>query len=184
MLNVIQQEYDKLPVAEQKLLAFWGKVFFCESSKLILLFLFFVICKKSLEFIFVTLVLMSIRCRLGGLHLKTYQGCLFATFCIYVCAIMLFPAVISLTPVMAVFLLTGSMVIFAGIGPVINPTRPALTKQQIQKAKALSLAVTLVYMPFAYLFYDNRYIICGTWIITIQALQLVAANLLRKRSLL
>ena len=181
MIKILRQEYNKLSELDKKILSFSGKVIFGEISKVIILLLFFTLFHETEAFLFATFALLPIRCQMGGLHCKSYWGCLTATLAIYVCSILLLPAFFKPSP----FILAGSLLICAfinwGIEPIINPTRPRLTQSQIKQAKIIVICFIFCYIMLSFALQFNHLIVCGVWIIIIQTLQLIAANIQRRR---
>ena len=181
MINTIKQEYNKLPELDRKVLRFSGQLIFGELSKIIILFLFFTFFHMTKEFVFSTLALIPIRCKIGGLHCRTYLGCLSVTLMIYISAIMILPATIPLTPIVITVLLLCCASMYIYIGPIINPTRPKLSSCQIKQAKSIAAGFIIGYIMLSCALHFNHYVICGVWIIIIQTLQLIAAHIQRKR---
>lgn len=181
MINTIRTEYSKLSELDKKVLRFSGKIIFSELSKIIILLIFFTLIHNTKEFLFATFALFPIRCQIGGLHCKTYWGCLTATLVIFFSAIMIFPQVLALPPL----ILTGTLILCAlisvSIGPILNPTRPKLTSEQERRSKCIVLLFIFCYIMLSFALDFNHYTICGAWIIIIQTMQLIAANIKRRR---
>lgn len=176
MINTIKQEYQKLPRRDQKAI-YWGlRIFGTELSKMIILLLFFLPFHKIPEFLFCALSLYPVRSNMGGLHFKTYQGCLFVSILLFAAAVFVLPASLPLTRYEGLLLLLICMLVNLFTRPVINPTRPALTKEKIAQTKRRIGVFFTAYIIAAYLFY-NHYFLCGTWMVAEQTLQLMVASM-------
>lgn len=182
MLNIILQEYENLTDFERKALQFWGKIVISELSKIIILFLFFMAINKSKEFLFTVSILLPLRCNMGGLHFHTYKGCLLATFIILTMPILILPNVVHITKETGILLLLICFITKMIIGPVINPTRPALSSIDIRNIRIRISVIFVIYILLLLTVLSNDYMACCIWIIIEQTLQLILAKLKRKRS--
>ena len=124
---------------------------------------------------------MPIRCQIGGIHLKTYTGCLLITLSIFIAAIMILPSILQPSPLLTTGLLLVCSIICSYIGPIINPTRPKLALSQIKRCKYIACSSILCYIMLSFALHFNHYIVCGAWIIIIQTMQLTVAKILSKR---
>lgn len=179
MLSIIQEAYGKLSEKEKQSI-YWGtKLIWTELSKFIILLIIFIILEKPGEFIISTVMLMPIRCNMGGLHFKSYHACLIATFVFFSIAILLLPNIALSKP--SVLLLIGICIILNNItGPVINPTRPQLSEFQIIGIKKRAARILVLYAVLYCTFPNNKFLICGIWIIVEQTLQLILSKLQRR----
>lgn len=172
MINAIKQEYHKLPEKKQKAI-YWGlHLVGAELSKILILLFFFIIFSKVPEFVFAAATLLPIRTKMGGIHFKTYLGCLSVSILLFAGAVMLLPTMLPLTQKAALLLLIICMAINIFTKPVINPTRPALTEEDIIKIRRRIGLFFAAYIIAAYIFY-NHYFLCGTWMIVEQTVQLL-----------
>lgn len=174
MIQMIQQEYGKLTKKQQKAIYWALKITGTELSKAAVMLLLFLLLGKGWELLFTMAVLFPIRSRMGGLHYKTYWGCLSVSILLFFGAIVLFPAVLPVTKETALILLCICMGINIATKPVINPTRPTLTKSDIQKTRRRIGIYLTAYALATYIFY-NHYFLCGMWMIVEQTLQLLIA---------
>lgn len=176
MIHTIKQEYQKLPEREQKAI-YWGlHLVGAELSKILILLFFFIIFSKVPEFIFTAVTLLPVRTKMGGIHFKTYLGCLSVSILLFTAAVMLFPALLPLTQKAALGVLIVCMSVNIFTRPVINPTRPALTQEDIIKTRWRIGLFFAVYIIAAYIFY-NHYFLCGTWMIVEQTVQLLIGRM-------
>ena len=177
MIQTIKQEYQKLPEREQKAI-YWGlHLVGAELSKILILLFFFTIFSKVPEFVFTAATLLPVRTKMGGIHFKTYLGCLSVSIALFAGAVMLLPTVLPLTQKAALLLLIVCMIVNIFTRPVINPTRPALTEEDIIKTRWRIGLFFTVYIIAAYIFY-NHYFLCGTWMIVEQTVQLLIGRIL------
>lgn len=179
MIKSIQQEYNQLTEKEKKIFQFGMKMILTETSKFLILIIFFLLIEKPIAFLFCTIILLPLRCNIGGIHLHTYWGCLAGTFIIYINAILILPQLIKLSTTTANLLLAICLIINLIVGPVINPTRPPLTKENVKQIKTNVIIIFLLYTLLINLFDINNYTICGIWIIAEQTLQLLIAKIQR-----
>ncbi len=179
MLEIIKHEYNNLTDLEKKTLRFGIKIIFTETSKFLILLLFFFILGRHKEFLFAVITLVPLRCNMGGIHFRTYLGCLVATFFIFTTSILVFPDHLDTDVQLATLLLVICLMVNIIIGPVINPTRPPLTKMDVKQIR-MKVSITLfLYILLVNLFEINSYILCGMWIIVEQTLQLIIAKIQR-----
>lgn len=181
MIDTLRNEYTKLSEFDKKILCFSGKIIIAETSKILILLLFFSFLHKVPELLFSMAILIPIRCQIGGLHFKTYIGCLIITLAIFTTAIIILPALLQPSPLTLAGALFFCAVICVYIGPIINPTRPKLTPSQTKRCKYIACNFILCYIMLSFALHFNHYIVCGIWIIIIQIMQLIVANILLKR---
>ncbi len=182
MLNIILHEYQKLTELERKALHIGIKIIISELSKTIILFLFFLALNKQKEFIFTVLILLPLRCNMGGLHFHTYKGCLLATFIIVSMPILVLPNVVHITKEIGILLLLICFITNMVIGPVINPTRPALSSIDIRNIRIRISVIFVMYVVLLLSVLSKDYMTFCIWIIIEQTLQLILAKYKRKRS--
>lgn len=179
MLSIIQKAYGELSEKEKQAI-YWGyKLIGTELSKFIILLIIFIIIGKWGEFLISIAMLLPLRCNIGGLHFKTYRTCLLVTFSIFIVAIIILPKFI-LTKVKVILLMFLCLILTLIIGPIINPTRPSLSKFQIKKSKKRAAIIFVIYTILYCIFPDNQYIICGIWITIEQTIQLLLAKIQRR----
>lgn len=180
MLKMIQQAYNNLTKREKKALYWTFKIILTETSKLIILWIFFAYFKKEKEFLFSTITLLLLRCNMGGLHFHTYYGCLIFTWMVFVTSIIIFPNILHVSPQSITLLLIFYIILNITTGPVINSTRPPLSKVKIKSIKLTTCLILLLYILLSWLPIFNKYMQCGIWIITEQTLQLIIAKTQQK----
>lgn len=151
-----------------------------ETSKFILMVIFFTIIGKTKEFLFGTFILLLLRSNTGGLHLSTYWGCLlFSTLLLYTGCVWL-PYKWHIPNTGMHFLLAECILVTWKTGPVVSPKRPQPTALQAKKSKKTACTFISLYLITVFLLSENSYIRIGFWIIILQTVQLVISYFLRK----
>lgn len=146
-----------------------------EISKLVLLFLIFFSMGWHQEFGMAVVSLTLLRLYTGGLHFKTYVGCL--TF-----SLMFFTAVIFLSQSYALSqgtMLTlglGSLAVIAVIAPVTSKNRPNYNKKQRFIFKIVGCTVIYLHIVGAVTIKNNPYFTVAMWVIFLQTVQLLIAK--------
>ena len=153
--------------------------FLSESSKTLLMgFLFYQLGHLS-EFLFAVQVLLFLRTCTGGIHLKHYVTCLFATtagFYFAVCALPLIPVTKPVQLIMLFLCFAGN----AYAAPVVSCYRPEPDGISIHKSKVQATVVICIYAALLYVIPEHPLITVGFWIIILQSTQLVAAKLIKQ----
>ncbi|MBE5943100.1 MAG: hypothetical protein E7264_11270 [Lachnospiraceae bacterium] len=180
MLRAILQEYKNLTDIEREILRFWGKIFISESSKTVILLLFFLIIDKCSAFLFSLGILLPLRCNMGGLHFNSYTRCLLATWGIFVVPICILPHIIEVNKGIAILSLFVCFAINLIAGPVINPTRPALFLTEIRNIRMRISVAFIIYVILIQVILSDEYIVYCIGIIIEQTLQLIIAKCTRK----
>ncbi len=145
-----------------------------EISKFTILLLYFIAFSKLTEYLFAILLLWFFRFFGGGLHRKTYWGCLLFSFtylflCIQVLPMIYIPKLEQIT-----FLLF-SLVVACKIKPIPSPYRKNITKTQISRYHHYQLWGIFLYMCCIIMFPQNSYIEIGFWVIMLHIIQLSIA---------
>lgn len=153
-----------------------------ETSKFILMVIFFTIIGKTKEFLFGIFILFLLRSNTGGLHLSTYWGCLlFSTLLLYTGCVYL-PCKWHIPGNGMLLLLAECILVTWKTGPVVSPKRPHPNALQAKKSKKIACTFISLYLLTVFLLPENSYIEIGFWIIILQTVQLVIAYFLRKEN--
>ena len=168
----------ELTKSEKAILIFYLKGFLSDLSKALIFFIIFYILGLHKEFFYGIFFLTIFRMYSGGLHCKTYFGCLIISFVILSSGIALgsklfFTKLISTT----ICILCGIITII--YTPILSKTRPALSKEAIYHAKVHVAFIILLFIIFQTYFKPNTYINIGFWILILHATQLVVARIRR-----
>ncbi|WP_416388372.1 accessory gene regulator B family protein [Gallintestinimicrobium propionicum] len=150
--------------------------FASEISKLVLLGILFY--AKFDSFIFATLILLLLRMSSGGLHFKTYWGCLMFSAMYYIFSIVIFPH-IPINVMAQIFLLLFCIAINLKIGAVTSSYRPMANDHQLHRARRNIFIILSLYL-FTYIIPTTQYRAIGFWVIILHTLQLTAAYMLQK----
>jgi len=154
-----------------------------EAIKLIILFILFSVIGSALEFVFSVLILFPLRFTSGGMHLKTNVGCFLYSLGFFILTINILPLINA--PIALLFsLLIISAIIVISISPVESYKRPITSVDRRISMKKKSIAVftaDCIVLILLYYFGANYYFIIGAWIVMLQAIQLLATLVFRKR---
>jgi len=154
-----------------------------EFSKAIVFMIFFALFGKLPAFLFTLVVLAPLRCFTGGMHLQTKFGCFLFSFVILLSAIMLLPHLPIAPFIYYLILLYSSTIIFL-LSPVFTKKRPVKTKERylyLRKKSVLFSFLCTGLVVGVSLTGLSELFISGTWIITIQAIQLVIAKIINMK---
>ncbi len=146
-----------------------------DSSKLVLIYLFFLAFNYQIDYLMSLLVLSIIRLFTGGLHFKTYAGCLLFS-------LGFFSASISLTHVvilpdiglMSVGLL--SLLAIAVFSPVTSKNRPNYSREKRLQFRLIGCAAVIFHLIGFMAIKNNPYFTIAIWVIFLQAIQLMIAK--------
>lgn len=153
--------------------------FLHEGSKFVLMLLIFSITKMQQEYLLALVVLLSIRNFSGGIHLKTYFGCLVFTFSFLLLTI-IFSENIVFNYSMQNLILFFSILAMAAIGPITSSNRPALTQKQNIVYRSIGCTMLTFYFILFVAMKTFPYRNLCFWVIVFQILQLVVAKILKK----
>lgn len=154
-----------------------------ELSKTIVLLIFFTLLDKTSLFVFTLIILAPLRCFSGGLHLQNKYSCFALSFSIFIVALVILPMWSIMIEIYYCILIFGVVIIYI-LSPIFSNKRPIETKERYlylrkRSIQALLLSTSLVIiMP---LVGQMELFISGTWIMAIQALQLIIAKFINKR---
>ncbi|WP_017414614.1 accessory gene regulator ArgB-like protein [Clostridium tunisiense] len=145
-----------------------------EAFKIIILLTLFSILGKLRYFNFSMIILLSIRIFSGGLHSKTFLGCLLWTTLLFIATSIVAPIIpkISIGIYYLISLFNLSVIITKS--PYPNPYRPIKSKKRRQVLKVLAVFFA-IFWTIVLLFFTNDicYLNCGIFTILLQSLQLL-----------
>lgn len=179
MLTYIQKKFDfsDYQIAQ---LRYFFLTFFGELSKLVMLgFLFR---KHLLLFIWAVFILHLTRSSLGGMHCKTYWGCFFMSLMYLTLAIEVLPR-ISVNKFFQMTALIVCIMVSHHIGPITSKLHPVLSERVCTKLKIKICVIFFIYYILLYIMPENQYITVGFWVIILNTIQLVAAQLAKPSKL-
>lgn len=175
MFTLIQRRYDftDYQIAQLK---YTFTILFSELSKFVIISFFFRDC--FVWYLYAAALLGLLRTSTGGLHAKTYWGCLLMSLVFFCASIYLLPQ-IEISKICMSVLILGCMAAIYLIGPVASVYRTPPTDSMKKRLVAQSLITVLIHLILFWLI-DNKVFIVGCWVILLQTVQLVVARILRK----
>ncbi len=169
----------KLDTYEIKIIRYAILCIVSEFSKLLILFAIFCIGNHILEFLISLLVLLPLRWFSGGLHLKTYRGCLITTVIFFFITVYIFPRLLPKSFLLNLFVLISTSINFL-IAPIPSSKRVGLFKHSLRKYKIYSLVYLIFYNIVIYFLHHKiSFIIVGT--IIAHTIQLLIAYSIKLR---
>lgn len=166
-LGLSQDDHDKLKYSLDVVLG--------ESSKLMLLFLLFYTFNTHVPLLQAMLSLFLIRINTGGLHFKTYWGCLFFSAAFFASAVLLY-AYMHLTPLLMMAIGVAGFAAIAVTAPVTSPCRPDYSKEARNRFRILGSAAVALHLIGFWATKNNPYFTISVWVIFLQAIQLLFAK--------
>lgn len=151
-----------------------------ESSKIVLMGLFFYFTGHIKEFLFATIVLCILRSCTGGIHLKHYITCFMMSFGFLFLGVSILP-IIPTNRLIQMLLLLLCIAANEYAAPVVSCYRPVPDGLRIRKSKIKAAVIISLYIVILYIIPENPYTTAGFWIIILQSAQLVAAKLWQRR---
>ena len=153
-----------------------------EIYKMLIMFVFYLCIGKLPEYLFSLVILLPIRIYSGGLHMKSNLGCFAFSFIFTMLAICILPA-IQMSFYSNLCLSICSFVIIAVCSPFSSPKKPITTVQRYRFFKLMSCifsAIESIIVMIMYSFGNLHIAQVGIWIIFLQALQLLLAQIFKK----
>lgn len=174
--NYIQIKYDFTDY-QMAQLRFFTVTLLSELSKFLIIGLFFIYDIRL--YLWTIVVFQIIRSTTGGIHCRTYAGCLLLSLAFMVIIIKVLPL---FTP--ALFARILMLVICAAVSFIIGPVTSAkhlkLSNNTRFRLQLKVVAVIAVYIFVMCMKPDSRYIITGFWTIILNTFQLGVAKTLKK----
>ena len=179
-INTLLSEEFHFTSFQIKLLRYRFLTILSESSKILLMGIFFFCLGYFKEYLFATAVLILLRTCTGGIHLKHYMTCFFMSFTFLYAAVCILP----LIPVIKLLQMCLLLLCFAGnvyAAPVVSCYRPTPDGIRIRKSKIQATVIICIYTILLYVIPENPLMTAGFWIIILQSIQLVATKLMQRR---
>ncbi len=152
-----------------------------EISKLFIMGIFFTMTHQFPQYLTAIIVLLALRTCTGGLHFKHYSSCLLVSFVIFYLGICQLPSITLPRPAYFIFLLVCVIANYL-FAPVVSSYRPIPNGIQVRKSRRQAFTMITVYAMIMFIVPFNQYTVTGFWIIQLQSLQLIAAKILKRRS--
>lgn len=173
MQKYIQKKYQ-FSNYEMRQLEFFFKTMLSEVSKIIILLVLF---HDDIKGYLLTLLLLSLlRTSAGGIHFRTFWGCLFGTIVFFFLSIWIMPNIHLIKPLSLGLLFICAFINYL-LAPITAPGHLELPISTIKRAKIKCFIVILLYAIIIFVIPDNRYLHIGFWIIILHTLQLIIAKI-------
>lgn len=148
-----------------------------ELSKLLIMAILFR--RQIIYYLFGLLVMIFLRCTMGGLHFYRYSQCLLASIIYIWLSIIVMPHILIYKYV-EIILMIFSILICYYIGPLPSKYRPQYSKQYLTKMRLFTSKFIFLYTLILYIIPRSKFLSVGFWIIILHSLQLVIAKILSK----
>ena len=153
------------------------KTILSELSKLLIMAILFR--RQIIYYLFGLLVMIFLRCTMGGLHFYRYSQCLLASIIYIWLSINVMPHILIYKYV-EIILMIFSILICYYIGPLPSKYRPQYSKQYLTKMRLFTSKFIFLYTLILYIIPRSKFLSVGFWIIILHSLQLVIAKILSK----
>lgn len=175
MFTLIQKKYDftDYQIAQLK---YTFTILFSELSKFVIISFFFY--DRFALYIYAAVLLGILRISTGGLHAKTYWGCLFMSLMFFCASIYLLPQ-IGISKIWMIVMILGCTAAIGLVGPVESVYRQPPTDSMKKRLVAQSLITVFIHL-ILFRSIDNKVFIVGSWVIILQTIQLVIAKICRE----
>lgn len=160
------------------------EAFLSDISKLLIMGILFYHLHYFPEYLGAVTVLMFIRTNSGGLHFKHYLTCLIFSFLLIFCSVVILPKLIIIDRLFMTAGLIGCICIIFLLEPVRCIYRPVPGKDLIRLCHINTFKYIFLFLVISYVLPPNPIITCGFWTVTLQILQLIIANILKKGGLI
>lgn len=148
-----------------------------ETLKLIILIIIFLLVNKVVFFLFSLIILILIRTFSGGLHFKTFNGCLLFSIMLFIITCLAATALPQLpNSCYYIFGFFSVLLIFVN-APCPSFKRPIKNKKRRYHFKIISTLSSVCCLTMLTFFKDNTsFLNCGFFTILLQSVQLAFAN--------
>lgn len=171
--------FSRLDKYEREIAIFYLKGLFYDLSKIIIFYIFFSLFKVTNYFWYALLFLILFRSSSGGIHCKSYLGCLAVSLLVLSFSIILGSNYfIPKIPTNLITLLLGIVTIY--FTPVISSSRPKPSATLIRQAKIRSLFCLVILLSLIYFAHNKIFTNIGFWSFVIHSFQLSLAHILRR----
>ncbi len=153
---------------------------FSEISKFIIMGIFFYATGRLPYYLWGVCLLSLLRFYSGGLHCKTYMGCLFSSFAYMLMCVQLLPS-FSVSRLLQLILLSAAVIIAYHIAPIPSVYRPTPTEEKTRQCKLQLFIIIFLYSILVFICPQNLFMLTGFWVIIIHTMQLIAAYLKKRR---
>ena len=180
MQKILRMAYENADLSpkEQKFMTFRIKCMLYDMSKVILFVAFFAAIHQLDSFVYAFLIFFPVRQVSGGLHFKHYASCLIFSFVyMYAAVVLLAPIKLALAAVIPILAICATVIYM--IGPILAPTRPALTKQEFAERRLKAFKIICYEIVLTILFFNSDLASAGYWTIILHTMQLMIAWIIK-----
>lgn len=149
---------------------------FSEISKFTIMGIFFYVAGRLPLYLWGVCLLSVLRFYSGGLHCKTYMGCLLSSFAYMLACVQLLPSFPVNRLLQLIFLLVAIIIAYY-IAPIPSAYRPAPTETKARQCKLQLFIIMFLYSILVFICPQNLFTLTGFWVIMIHTLQLIVAYL-------
>ena len=142
-----------------------------DLTKIVILIITFLLINKFSNFIYAFIPLMLLRPFTGGIHFKTYLGCLFFSILFFLGAIYS-NSTFSLDYTHLTIILLFSSVLTIALAPLPSKNRPVYSNRELFKFKIITGIILLLHILFFIFYPNNPYIIQYIWVLLFHSIQL------------
>lgn len=151
-----------------------------EISKILLIGTYFFAIGKLSLFLFGAFILCILRICTGGLHFSHYIPCLLMSFFIFFAGICMLNPIPVIKPVQLMLLCICVLVNYT-CAPIVSAYRPIPDGVRVHRSKRQSFWIITFYAIILFIVPENQYTDIGFWMIILQSMQLIAANIVKRR---
>lgn len=151
------------------------EVLFGDLSKFLILLILFSTLDSRMDFIYSSLTLFTIRIFTGGLHFKTYTGCLVFSGLFFYLSIFLKNSIILNNTLVIAFFLISILIVFT-VAPVCEKSRPTYSYKKRLQFKLIGTLFILIHVLGYFFTKNNMYFINSMWIVLLQSIQILIAK--------
>lgn len=174
IMNYLSKDLNLLEDDQAKLL-YSLRVIIGDLSKLVILYIVFFTVNRSAEYLMALLALSIIRLYTGGLHFKTYTGCLLFTFLFFASSIYLASSNLVSQSGLIVIELT-SLFFIALFSPITSKNRPDYSAKKRLQFKIIGCIAVILHLIGFVATKNNPYFMISIWVIFLQSIQLMIAK--------
>ena len=163
---------------EKAILLFFLKGLLSDFSKALIFFISFYFLGLHKEFLWGIFFLVLFRIFSGGIHCRTYWGCLFLSFVIFSSGIIAGINLQLTTPTKELLIILCGFIV-AWCTPVVAKSRPLPSRRGKIISKIYTSVVITIFLIFSLVVGSNTYLNIGCWFLILHTLQLVVAYVRR-----
>lgn len=170
-LELSKEDHDKLKYSIE--------VLFGESSKLIILLLIFFAFGVHAVLLQALVALFLIRINTGGLHFKTYLGCL-SFSAVFFASVTLLYEYAKFPPLLLTATGLIGLVAIALYAPITSALRPNYSTEERRRFRRRGCIVVSLHLIGFWATKNNPYFTISVWVIFLQAIQLLIAKEMKR----